>query len=153
MARNVTHLRIRAKFDGAIWLTPEQWDTYRRCPPVRYVRQTLLSSIASDSQETCGVCLTKAPLSELQVAHRVGFTVGVIDWGLTPDWLNQSDNLMIAHRKVCNSAFELTPSDIARKLVELGIDYNDSPAVRSGLVRIAYDANSDEYSVQYHESE
>lgn len=149
MVRNQVHFKIKTKFDGAIWLTPEQWDTYRRCPPVRYVRETLLKARKNVGRAICDYCHIEDDLTELQACHRIGFTVGVVDWGLTPDWVNQEHNLALAHRKVCNASLELTPGEVVERLTQLGVDYAESPAVKSGLVVVTKDQTSGKYSVSY----
>lgn len=98
-------------FDGRMFLTPEEHATYLRRPPVRYAAKGL---IAPSACEMCGgVPTTENPL---QVAHRVPFLKGVQVWKLTPDWLDSRDNLVWAHRKICNTAAEMTDEQIANAL-------------------------------------
>lgn len=79
----------------------------------------------------------------MQLAHRVPFRVGVIDWGLTPDWLDHVDNLCLAHKGGCNHAAELTTSEIAKLLRASGLDLADSPAVASGEMVVTVGADGD----------
>jgi hypothetical protein len=43
----------------------------------------------------------------LQSAHVIGFDVGVIDLGLTPEFLDSEENIVTAHRRTCNKKVEL----------------------------------------------
>lgn len=56
MGKEQTHLRIKSGFEGATWLTPEQWDTYRRGSAVRYVRKTVFADIPKEQPVKCEVC-------------------------------------------------------------------------------------------------
>lgn len=76
MSQNCTHLRINNGFAGQIWLTDEQWDTYRRVPPVRYVRHKLVTSNNSDSIVQCFSCGKTDSIKNLQVAHLIGHSAG-----------------------------------------------------------------------------
>ncbi|MGH7172768.1 MAG: hypothetical protein ACRELG_21000 [Gemmataceae bacterium] len=56
----------------------------------------------------------------LQNAHIIGFDVGVIDLGLTPDFLDSDKNIKTAHRSTCNKQTELDLQGSMDRLRELG---------------------------------
>lgn len=58
----------------------------------------------------------ETPDNKLQVAHLIPFGVGVKLYKLTPDWLDQSHNLVWAHTKVCNKSAELRHDQIMDKI-------------------------------------
>ena len=67
----------------------------------------------------CVICGTKiGPGERFQIVHRVPFKVGVVDWGLTPDWLGKLENLCLTHPGSCNHAAELTDDGIVEFLKE-----------------------------------
>ena len=69
----------------------------------------------------CEVCgkpgSTENPL---QNAHIIGFDVGVIDLGLSPDFLDSDQNIKTAHRSTCNKQTELDLQGSMDRLRELG---------------------------------
>jgi len=77
----------------------------------------------------------------MQLAHRVPFKIGVVDWGLTPDWLDGADNLCLAHVGNCNDRAELSNLEVEKHLRASGFDLADSPAVASGEKVIAAGAD------------
>ena len=124
-------LKNNNKFDGRVWLTTDEWQTYRRTPPVRYVGSALPTT------DTCSLCGQPFSITNpLTVAHRVPFSSGVIDWGLTPEWLNQAENLRATHRAVCNKHAELSDDEIALYLYDIGLDYRDSAPYKTGALLI-----------------
>lgn len=97
-------------FDGRKFLYETEWETYKRCPPVRYTKfkEKLITC------EICGLSGTKE--NPLQWAHKIPFIKGVIVFGLTPDFLSKRENFKIAHRKNCNKACELTDEIIKKNI-------------------------------------
>jgi hypothetical protein len=87
-------------FDGRIFLTQEEWMTYRRRKPVRYIRKA--------KPNLCEIC-GKKPMEDnpLENSHRIGFRLGIIFLGLTPEFVDRNDNIVSAHKKVCNKSAEL----------------------------------------------
>lgn len=137
MNNDATHLKIKNGFGNRVWLTSEQWETYRRCAPVRYVRKALEKALKKKDKNVCAVCHEKSDPISLTASHIIPFQAGIVDWGLTPDWLNSISNLKLAHKKTCNKAVSLSPNEVAEKLVNAyGFDLGDSPAVRSGLLQV-----------------
>lgn len=81
-------------FDGRMFLDEAEWLTYCRRKPVRYIRRP---------RAACQVCGRPGSLrNPLQSAHIIGFDVGVIDLGLTPEFLDSEKNIVTAHRRACN---------------------------------------------------
>ena len=101
-------------FDGRVFLLPEELATYKRRPPVRYsARGFAKSSVCS----VCGQSATDA--NPLQAAHRIPFIKGVINYGFTPDFLDDHSNLRWAHRQHCNNSVELSDDEITALASEL----------------------------------
>lgn len=120
-------LAIKDGFSGRVWLSYAEWSTYRRRAPVRYLSRLRTKLIQRDGP-SCSVCGLSRP-TKIQIAHRVPFKIGVVDWGLTPDWLDGEDNLALAHAGKCNDQIEIVAGDIGRYLESLGIDIAKSPAI------------------------
>jgi hypothetical protein len=129
-------LTISAGFGSRKWLTVDEWMTYRRRVAVRYP-QKARKFVSNRDGEKCCICGMKGTLQRpIQLAHRVPFKIGVIDWGLCPDWLDSVSNLCLAHRGACNDNAEIKESDIPAWLCKLGLDLNDSPAIYTGALTI-----------------
>lgn len=99
-------------FGGRMFLSRDEWATYRRRKPVRYIRR--------NHGAKCAVCGNPAsPDNPFQHAHQIGFKIGVIYLGLTPDYVDSKENIVTAHRRSCNQAAELdlrAPWDVCRLL-------------------------------------
>ena len=103
-------------FDGRVFLTDSEHQTYLRRRPVRYVGKVIPTS------DSCSVCGEDASVENpLQVAHIVPFGLGVVHFKLTPEWLDSAGNLRWAHRRFCNKAAELSVDQTRAHLIELGI--------------------------------
>jgi len=108
------NISINTGFDGRMFLTKEEWDTYRRRKPVRYVR--------GHHAERCYVCDRPAEEENpFQHAHRIGFEIGVIYLGLTPDYVDSHPNIVTAHKRKCNRQAELTLLAAMKSLRDTGI--------------------------------
>ncbi|ERJ47213.1 hypothetical protein N579_00505 [Corynebacterium pseudodiphtheriticum 090104] len=70
------------------------------------------------------------------------FRIGVVDWGLTPDWLDRVENLCLAHKRDCNNKAEIRKEEIPAHLQRLGLNLDKSPAVLSGVVTVKSDTTS-----------
>lgn len=128
-----------------MWLSVAEWETYRRRVAVRYPQKTRAQVITRDG-ECCSICGGDGDDSgtrPIQLAHRVPFKLGVVDWGLSPDWLDGVDNLCLAHRGACNDEAELKTAQIPAHLRSLGLKIDDSPALSSGLVAVTSDTSGD----------
>lgn len=137
-------LVVREGFGNRVWLTEAEWETYRRRVAVRYPQKLRPQVVARDG-ESCSICgATSEDVGRpIELAHRVPFKLGVVDWGLSPDWLDGVANLCLAHRGACNDSAELTTSQIPGHLRHLGIRVEDSPAVTSGLLLLRGDSDGD----------
>ena len=101
-------------FGSNIFLTEAEWETYRRRPPVRYTNKS--------REGNCEVCgLPGEEENKLTNAHVIGFYVGVLDLGLTPEFLDRHDNLVTAHRRTCNGKAETTLEGAMHRLIENGV--------------------------------
>lgn len=115
-------------FDGRVFLSEAEHQTYLRRRPVRYVRTAIPAS------QSCSVCGHAGSVENpLQVAHVVPFGLGVVHFKLTPEWLDSPGNLRWAHRRGCNKAAELTLEQAAAHLVALGIRPADALDALPGL--------------------
>lgn len=102
-------------FDGRIFLTKEEWQTYRRRKPVRYIRRSYAAN--------CGVCGKNAFASNpLQHAHVISFDMWILLFGLTPEYLDADSNIVTAHRQGCNTKTELGYSAVLHLLFARGIN-------------------------------
>jgi hypothetical protein len=102
-------------FDGRTFLTEEEWRTYCRRKPVRYIRRP-----KNDKCNVCGADHGKD--NPMQNAHRIGFDIGIIDLALTPDFLDSMTNIVSAHKVKCNKASELSLKDSMQYLRSLAIE-------------------------------
>lgn len=102
-------------FDNRMFLEPEELLTYKRRPPVRYAARNVKPH--SGFCDICGEAFTES--NPLQVAHKIPFTKGVLDYGLTPDWLDSEFNLVWAHRSKCNKLAELSDLEIQYFLMDV----------------------------------
>jgi hypothetical protein len=110
----MSHIQRNIGFDGRMFLDEAEWLTYRRRKPVRYIRRPRGS--------VCSLCgLPGSPDNPLQSAHRIGFDVGVIDLGLTPDFLDSEKNIVTACRRKCNKKSELNLRASMMRLRGLGV--------------------------------
>ena len=101
-------------FGGRTFLTKEEWLTYRRRAPVRYIRKNKF--------KICQICgKPEIDGNKFQNAHRVGFILGVIDLGLTPEYLDRDENILTTHQKICNKAAELNLEQSMQFLLSNGI--------------------------------
>lgn len=99
-------------FDGRIFLTREEHNTYCRRLPVRYAAKNL-----GNKPIICSICGEPATeKNPIQAAHRVPFGVGIVDFSLTPDWLDGPQNLVWAHKIKCNKEAEITHEKIGEYL-------------------------------------
>lgn len=130
-------LMIEGGFNGRAWLSVPEWQTYRRRVAVRYLR-TIMDQIIARDGNVCHICGQTKDIP-LQLAHKVPFKIGVVDWGLTPDWLDGIDNLCLAHRGACNDRAEIAQNDIPSYLRSRHLCPEESPAVATGHLIILSD--------------
>ncbi len=116
-------------FDGRKFLTEEEWQTYRRRKPVRYIRRRHL-----DACEICGLAADES--NPFQHAHKIGFDLGIIQLALTPEFLDSNINTVTAHGRPCNRAAELDIKKSMNFLLSLGVA--DLPLFLSSEVRLLW---------------
>jgi len=105
-------------FDGRVFLEEEEWKTYLRRKPVRYVRKKLLKI-----DKRCEICgRVDSNENPIQAAHRVPFSKGIKRFAFTPDWLDRTENLGWACRKTCNSQMEWNDDTILTFLERNGYE-------------------------------
>lgn len=119
-------------FDGRMFLDEAEWLTYCRRKPVRYIRRP---RAAACQVSECG--LPGSSENPLQSAHLIGFDVGVIDLGLTPEFLDSDKNIVTAHRRGCNKQSELDLEGSMRRLRDLGVE--ELPEYLPGAIREAWE--------------
>jgi len=111
-----------------MFLTEAEWLTYCRRKPVRYIR--------TPKTDVCQVCpLAGSPDNPLQNAHIIGFDVGVIDLGLTPEFLDSDENIITAHRQSCNKQSELDLQKSMEQLWDRGV--RDLPSYLPAVIHEA----------------
>ena len=92
-------------FDGRVFLTTAEWETYLRRMPVRYIKR--------HHSATCHLCgLPSEEGNPLQHSHLIPFNSGVKKYKLTPDFLDSEHNIVSAHRSGCNKGVEMAPDEI-----------------------------------------
>lgn len=99
-------------FDDRVFLTEQEWQTYLRRPPVRYI-----SHKKGAACEACGS--TSNPLEH---SHVIGFLMGVKLLALTPDWLDRRENIRTGCRGACNASFQLSYSEAVQSLKDMGLE-------------------------------
>jgi hypothetical protein len=92
-------------FDGRVFLTKEEWETYCRRKPVRYIRKQKIAIC-----EICGKSEEQG--NSFQNAHMIGFDFGITYLALTPDFLDLDSNIKTAHKMICNKKCELSLKEI-----------------------------------------
>jgi hypothetical protein len=101
-------------FDGAVFLEEHEYRTYMKRMPVRYIKKTH-SSVCKH----CGSAGTAD--NPLEHAHLVGFQQGIVKFALTPDWLDSKENIVSAHKRICNKAVELPDAAVKQLLLSKGL--------------------------------
>lgn len=125
-------MSLREGFGDRVWLTEAEWQTFRLRNPVRYLSSQRKALTKRDGP-MCAACGGKGSHEfPLQVSHRIPFLIGVLNWGLTPDWLDRIENLALAHKGACNHRVEIRDLDIPATLRSMGIDVNESPVIKGG---------------------
>lgn|GEM_PF-1799108 len=108
------YVKYNLGFGTRVFLTKAEWNTYRRRKPVRYIKRT--------HEPQCFVCGGPETASNpFEHAHRIGFEIGVICLGLTPDYLDGPENIVTAHKKGCNRTAELEIEQAMQMLFAKGV--------------------------------
>ena len=97
-------------FNGRIFLTREEHATYLRRMPVRFVRHK--------KEEVCSVCgEPEKEDNRFENSHVIPFRIGVVALALTPDFLDEKENIRTAHKRKCNRAVELSLDNCVAEVV------------------------------------
>lgn len=108
-------MKINIGFNDRIFLTKQEWQTYIRRMPVRYIRKR--------KKELCEICgKPQSKDNTFELSHIIGFKIGFVYFGLTPNFLDGDENIVTAHKRLCNSKAEITHQEICKRLKSLGID-------------------------------
>jgi len=108
-------MKINIGFNDRIFLTKQEWQTYLRRMPVRYIRKKKTSIC-----QICGKPSNKD--NPFESSHIIGFKMGIVSFGLTPDFLDRDENIVSAHKRLCNSKAEITIQNVCKRLKSLDID-------------------------------
>jgi hypothetical protein len=107
-------VKFNLGFGKRVFLTKVEWNTYRRRKPVRYIKRS--------HEPQCAVCgMAETALNPFEHSHQIGFEVGVVCLGLTPDYLDGPENIVTAHKKGCNRTAELNIERAMQMLFAKGI--------------------------------
>jgi|APSaa5957512535_1039671.scaffolds.fasta_scaffold06002_3 hypothetical protein len=108
-------MEINIGFNDRIFLTKEEWQTYIRRMPVRYIKKK--------KEGFCQICgKPSSKDNPFESSHMIGFRMGIVFFGLTPDFVDRDENIVSAHKRLCNSEAEVTIQDVCIRLKSLGID-------------------------------
>jgi hypothetical protein len=97
-----------------MFLDETTWRVLLKYLPVRF-----LSKKKARCCEVCGGA--EAVDNKFELSHRIPFARGIKEWGLLPEFLNSSDNLVTAHKR-CNKKAELSNQAIGDTLRKLGCE-------------------------------
>jgi len=101
-------------FNGRVFLTDAEWQTYMRRMPVRYIRKP--------HGEACTLCgLPASGDNPLEHSHRIPFKLGIVMFHLTPEYLDGEHNIVSAHKRTCNKGVEMSPDEISAYLTAAGL--------------------------------
>ena len=108
-------MRNNIGFNNRIFLTKEEWQTYIRRMPVRYIKKK--------KKELCEIC-GKPPSKDnpFESSHIIGFKIGIVFFALTPEFLDCDENIVSAHKRLCNSKAEISYRDVCSRLKSLDIE-------------------------------
>lgn len=107
-------IKTNLGFDNRIFLTEEEWKTYNRRKPVRYIKKK--------KTNFCEICNKPAEEGNpFENSHLIGFGLGVTYLGLTPEYVDGDNNIVCAHRKICNSKAELDLHASCKELKSRGV--------------------------------
>ena len=107
-------MRTNIGFKGRDFLTKAEWQTYLKRMPVRYIKKK--------KTEVCEIC-QKPPTKNnpLENSHRIPFRRGIVEFALTPDFLDDYTNIISAHKRKCNKSAELNNYEICKMLKMMNI--------------------------------
>lgn len=101
-------------FEGRTFLIEQEWHTFCRNLPVRY--------IPKKKESKCFICgKSETSDNKFDNSHLIGFKIGIIYLGLTPEYVNSHANIVTAHRKSCNKKSEKKLAESMRILIKSGV--------------------------------
>lgn len=104
-------IRRNLGFEGRVFLTKWEWETYCRRKPVRYIKKR--------KDRLCFYCQKPEEINnKFENSHIIGFDLGIIELGLIPDYLDSDNNIVTAHRIKCNASCQIGMSDAMRLLLK-----------------------------------
>ena len=107
-------MKANIGFGERVFLAEHEWSTYIKRMPVRYIKKK--------KDGICFVCGNSETQDNLfESSHIIGFRLGIVTLGLTPDFLDKDNNIVTAHKKTCNKTVELDLFDSCKRLRSLGI--------------------------------
>ncbi len=107
-------IKCNLGFDGRVFLSEAEWETYKKRKPVRYIKKK--------KPELCEICdEPEESNNPFENSHLIGFGLGITYLGLTPEYVDGYDNIVSAHRKECNSKAELSLLESCKELKSKGI--------------------------------
>ena len=108
-------MKTNIGFEDRDFLTKGEWQTYLKRMPVRYIKKK--------KTEVCEIC-HKPPTQDnpLENSHIIPFIKGIVDFALTPDFLDKDKNIISAHKRECNKSAELNNDKICKKLKMMGVN-------------------------------
>ena len=108
-------MKTNIGFEDRVFLARAEWQTYLKRMPVRYIKKK--------KTEVCEIC-KKPPTKEnpLENSHRIPFRKGIVEFALTPDFLDKDKNIISAHKRECNKSAELNNYEICKMLKMMNIN-------------------------------
>ncbi len=109
-------MKTNIGFNNRVFLTKSEWQTFIKRMPVRYIKKK--------KKQICEVCF-QPPTKDnpLESSHIIGFKIGIVNFALTPDFLDKDQNIYSAHKRKCNKKVELDLVGTCLRLKELGIKF------------------------------
>jgi hypothetical protein len=101
-------------FGNSVFLTESEWKTFLKRKPVRFIKKK--------HTDFCAVCGLSATIQNpFQHSHIIPFDMGIVDLALTPDFLDNHQNIVSAHRSICNKQVELSIKEAVDRLKSMGL--------------------------------
>jgi hypothetical protein len=86
-------IKSNTGFNGRTFLTEYEWNTYQKCLP-----ETLIRKMKYPLSCECSTNVDGESSSNFKKSHKIKFNMGIIQLGLTPDFLDASLNVNVSHK-------------------------------------------------------